>query len=1282
MAEEKGETEEQKAPPESSTQGTEANSSSSSPKGRRLSTSGRGKMAFCRVHMLDGTDFETEIDRKAKSVELFEKCCDLLNLLEKDYFGLTYRDTEDSRNWLNFDKRISKQIKNSPWVFNFEVKFYPPDPAQLQEDITRYQLCLQIRNDILCGKLPCSFVTHALLGSYLVQSELGDYDPEEHPNNYLSEFRFAPNQTPELEEKVAELHKQHKGQTPAEAELHYLENAKKLAMYGVDLHKAKDSEGIDIMLGVCSSGLLVYRDRLRINRFAWPKILKISYKRNNFYIKIRPGEFEQFESTIGFKLNNHKAAKRLWKVCVEHHTFFRLMTPEPAPKPKLFLPRFGSKFRYSGRTQYQTRQASALIDRPPPHFERTLSHKGFASRSMDGAPGYSRDRPSPGERPDESKRHTLSGPPVRGYPSDEKIDRPPSATTPTEEPQEKPKEDAEVEKDKKRESKKPVGGVAVLPMMDMSKMEQRHSPRGKSPVPPDFVEKADAKALNQEPHHKPQEETRKQIAVVEKSPPVQNAIGDKYSPSKGQGMQLSRTSDEEDLITSTPRQKPAATKSPVEDPQRPGTLFVGKPTPYTKEYVYELEPSYGHKSPYSPVDHGFTYEGQKSGKISPIPMAETSPENKRATGVAFTYVPSDASLDKNQDADTTGDTLNISDAENIANKENHVPKNVSSDMNDTMDESLKLNYSKDESHPDDINESDRSKTRDTSEIIEKPEQRQKLGLTMFKISKDKEKKEKKPKEAKEKKVKEKDQKKEKDKKSKDKSKKAEKLQVSVSTDSDTVVVSDEKDVNQETEVEVIDPAKTSDDHDKTNAAVSKEADSQKDVKKEDAKKLKKGKESKEEEAKRKQQEKEAKEEEARRKKKEKEEKEAAKRKAKEEKKLKEKEAKERKAREKENKKKGKVENAEKEKNVPEKETDLQISPMEEEPKKIESKRKVKKEKGDKDLDSLSSSSSSSESSMAEYGVNTSEQKAGASLPVTPVFSSSAVSSPSSTASPTSSAAADSPKNVSSSTDAQSLKSGETPKQSPTKSTDKEKEGTESVEARQPESETENEGRKGFQPIISESSATATTSMTTAMNKQISGTETTTSPDKGITSTKSTTTNMNQERTVTQQVTKSTRVITGTLDDLQSAIVKTEAFKYDPSAMNNAQHSTTTVPVVATETRKVAYQEQNQGQSTPPPPPPPPPPCGDGVVGLPLSEEGEIISSSTVSSKTKTVETITYKMERDGVVETRVEQKITIQSDGDPIDHDRALAEAIQEATMMNPDMTVEKIEIQQQSSSQ
>ncbi|XP_058881114.1 band 4.1-like protein 2 isoform X3 [Acipenser ruthenus] len=340
------------------------------------------KTVVCKVMMLEGTEFPCEVEKRAKGQVLFNKVCENLNLLEKDYFGLTYRNNTDQKNWLDPAKEIKRQIRSSPWQFAFSVKFYPPDPSQLTEDITRYYLCLQLRQDIASGRLPCSFVTHALLGSYSLQAELGDYDPEEHRVDYISDFQFAPTQTKELEEKVIELHKTHRGLTPAQADAQFLENAKKLSMYGVDLHHAKDSEGVDIMLGICANGLLIYKDKLRINRFAWPKILKISYKRSNFYIKVRPGETEQFESTIGFKLPNHRAAKRLWKVCVEHHTFFRLVSPDQPPKAKFLT--LGSKFRYSGRTQAQTRQASTLIDRPAPYFKRTSSNR--VSRSLDGAP--------------------------------------------------------------------------------------------------------------------------------------------------------------------------------------------------------------------------------------------------------------------------------------------------------------------------------------------------------------------------------------------------------------------------------------------------------------------------------------------------------------------------------------------------------------------------------------------------------------------------------------------------------------------------------------------------------------------------------------------------------------------------------------------------------------------------------------------------------------------------------------------------------------------------------
>ncbi|NXM30313.1 E41L2 protein, partial [Oxyruncus cristatus] len=340
------------------------------------------KTVQCKVMLLDGTEYSCDLEKRAKGQVLFDKVCEHLNLLEKDYFGLLFYETAEQKNWLDPSKEIKRQIRSLPWIFTFNVKFYPPDPSQLTEDITRYFLCLQLRQDIVSGRLPCSFVTHALLGSYTLQAELGDHDPEEHRSDYISEFQFAPNQTQEMEEKVAELHKTHRGLTPAQADSQFLENAKRLSMYGVDLHHAKDSEGVDIMLGVCANGLLIYKDRLRINRFAWPKILKISYKRSNFYIKVRPAELEQFESTIGFKLPNHRAAKRLWKVCVEHHTFFRLVSPEQPPKAKFLT--LGSKFRYSGRTQAQTRQASNLIDRPAPYFERTSSKR--VSRSLDGAP--------------------------------------------------------------------------------------------------------------------------------------------------------------------------------------------------------------------------------------------------------------------------------------------------------------------------------------------------------------------------------------------------------------------------------------------------------------------------------------------------------------------------------------------------------------------------------------------------------------------------------------------------------------------------------------------------------------------------------------------------------------------------------------------------------------------------------------------------------------------------------------------------------------------------------
>uniref|UniRef100_A0A8C9W1J3 Protein 4.1 n=1 Tax=Scleropages formosus TaxID=113540 RepID=A0A8C9W1J3_SCLFO len=368
--EEEGETENQKE--------DKAERGSKTPRVAR-----RTRTMHCKVTLLDNAQYECDLEKHARGQELFSKVCDHLNLLERDYYGLAIWETPTCKTWLDLTKEIRRQTQGT-FDFTFNVKFYPPDPAQLTEDITRYYLCLQLRKDILSGRLPCSFVTLALLGSYVVQSELGEYDPELHGAEYVRDVWPVLQQSRELQEKVMELHRTYRAMTPAQADMMFLENAKKLSMYGVDFHQAKDLDGVDIMLGVCSSGLMVYKDKLRINRFPWPKVLKISYKRSSFFIKIRPSEQEHYESAIGFKLPNCKSSKKLWKVCVEHHTFFRLTSTEVATTPRRFLA-LGSKFRYSGRTQAQTRQASSMIDRPAPLFQRSASKR--ASRSLDEGMG-------------------------------------------------------------------------------------------------------------------------------------------------------------------------------------------------------------------------------------------------------------------------------------------------------------------------------------------------------------------------------------------------------------------------------------------------------------------------------------------------------------------------------------------------------------------------------------------------------------------------------------------------------------------------------------------------------------------------------------------------------------------------------------------------------------------------------------------------------------------------------------------------------------------------------
>lgn len=339
----------------------------------KVSGEGPGTMRQFPVHVtfLDETMQRFFLDKKAKGSDLLNLVFQHLELSEREYFGLIFNEggtpvpvgpAPDSTRWLDPVKPIRKQmrVKGVGSVhLQFRVKFYVTDPSRIQEEYTRYHIYLQVKLDLSTGRLKSPLSTVSLLTSYAAQSTLGDYDPDSCRTGYLAPFHNlrahcagTDDDDLEIDRRIAELHRLHKGQSPAEAELNFLEHAKRLEMFGISLHPGKDSNGRDIELGVTSIGLVVFQNNLKINTFSWSKIVKISFKRKQFFIQLRKELSESYDTLLGFNLSSYRSCKNLWKSAVEHHSFFRLQSPRISNKRFPFT--LSSKFRYSGRTEYQT----------------------------------------------------------------------------------------------------------------------------------------------------------------------------------------------------------------------------------------------------------------------------------------------------------------------------------------------------------------------------------------------------------------------------------------------------------------------------------------------------------------------------------------------------------------------------------------------------------------------------------------------------------------------------------------------------------------------------------------------------------------------------------------------------------------------------------------------------------------------------------------------------------------------------------------------------------------
>ncbi|XP_044836397.1 FERM domain-containing protein 5 isoform X3 [Mauremys mutica] len=328
-------------------------------------------MGHCAKTSSQELHFPPVKERDAKGQYLFDLLCHHLNLLEKDYFGIRFVDPDKQRHWLEFTKSVVKQLRaQPPFTMCFRVKFYPTDPAALKEEITRYLVFLQIKRDLYHGRLLCKTSDAALLAAYILQAEIGDYDPGKHPEGYSSKFQFFPKHSEKLERKIAEIHKTElSGQTPATSELNFLRKAQTLETYGVDPHPCKDVSGNAAFLAFTPFGFVVLQGNKRIHFIKWNEVAKMKFEGKTFCLYV--SQKEEKKIALTYFAPTPEACKHLWKCGIENQAFYKLEKSSQVrtvSSSNLFFK--GSRFRYSGRVAKEVMESSAKIKREPPEIHR------------------------------------------------------------------------------------------------------------------------------------------------------------------------------------------------------------------------------------------------------------------------------------------------------------------------------------------------------------------------------------------------------------------------------------------------------------------------------------------------------------------------------------------------------------------------------------------------------------------------------------------------------------------------------------------------------------------------------------------------------------------------------------------------------------------------------------------------------------------------------------------------------------------------------------------------
>uniref|UniRef100_A0A8C0F592 protein-tyrosine-phosphatase n=1 Tax=Bubo bubo TaxID=30461 RepID=A0A8C0F592_BUBBB len=336
---------------------------------------------ICNVHFLDGSVQSFKVNKQDTGQILLDMTYNQFGVTEKEYFGLQQNETSvDSPRWLEPNKPIRKQLKGGfPCTLRFRVRFFIPDPNTLQQEQTR--MCKALLSQL------------HILANYALLAQLGDYNASVHPSGYLSNYNFIPEQNKDFLTKVESLHEQHSGLKQSEAESCYINIARTLEFYGVELHSGRDLHNLDLMIGIASGGIAVYRKLICTSFYPWVNILKISFKRKKFFIQQRQKHNESREHIVAFNMLNYRACKNLWKSCVEHHTFFQ--AKKSLPHEKKILSHYwtlGSRNpAKSVNSQYCRKVIGGMVWNPSMRRSLSVEHletKSLPSRSPPVTPNW------------------------------------------------------------------------------------------------------------------------------------------------------------------------------------------------------------------------------------------------------------------------------------------------------------------------------------------------------------------------------------------------------------------------------------------------------------------------------------------------------------------------------------------------------------------------------------------------------------------------------------------------------------------------------------------------------------------------------------------------------------------------------------------------------------------------------------------------------------------------------------------------------------------------------